>query len=130
MPLGKRSRVFSHEFRLETVQRMLDGESPTTLASELKVLRKILYRWKDAYLSGGAAALRPLGRPRKKQSLLKPPVPTTKRGELLQARQRIAELERKVGRQQLEIDFFAEALRRVKAAREEEDQRSAQRSTR
>jgi hypothetical protein len=57
-------------------------------------------------------------------------VPTTKRGELLQARQRIADLERKVGRQQLEIDFFAEALRRVKAAREEEDQRSAQRSTR
>ncbi len=61
---------------------MLDGESPTSLASELKVLRKMLYRWKDAYLSGGAAALRPLGRPRKNQSLLQPPVPTTERGEL------------------------------------------------
>ena len=125
MAKGKRSRVFSHEFKLDTVQRMLDGESPTTLASELKILRKMLYQWKDAYLSGGAAALRPLGRPRKDQDPNKPPVPKTKRGELLQARQRIAELERKVGRQQLEIDFFEEALRRVKAAQEEEDRQNA-----
>ena len=130
MPKGKRSRVFSHEFKMLTVQRMLDGDSPTTLASELNVRRKMLYRWKDAYLSGGAAALRPLGRPRKNQDPTKPPVPKTKRGELLQARQRIAELERKVGRQQLEIDFFEKALRRVKTAQEEEAQRNARRSTR
>jgi hypothetical protein len=36
------------------------------------------------------------------------------RGELLSARQRIAELERKVGQQELELDFFGEALRRIK----------------
>lgn len=127
MAKGKPSRVFSHEFKLDTVRRMLDGESPTTIASELKVLRKMLYRWKDAYLCGGPAALRPLGRPRKDPT--KPPVPKTKRGELLMARQRIAELERKVGRQQLEIDFFEEALRRVKAAQEKEDRQNAQQST-
>ncbi len=130
MPKGKRSRVFSHEFKMLTVQRMLDGDRATTLASELNVRRKMLYRWKDAYLSGGAAALRPLGRPRKDQDPTKPPIPKTKRGEWLQARQRIAELERKVGRQQLEIDFFEKALQRVKAAQEEEDQRNARRSTR
>jgi hypothetical protein len=36
------------------------------------------------------------------------------RGELLAARKRIAELERKVGQQELELDFFGEALRRIK----------------
>jgi transposase len=36
------------------------------------------------------------------------------RGELLAARRRIAELERKVGQQELELDFFGEALRRIK----------------
>jgi hypothetical protein len=37
----------------------------------------------------------------------------------LQTRRRIAALEQKVGQQQLEIDFFAEALRRVAAVRAE-----------
>jgi hypothetical protein len=39
----------------------------------------------------------------------------TARGELLAARKRIADLERKVGQQELELDFFGEALRRIKA---------------
>lgn len=130
MPLGKKNRVFSHEFKLRAVQRILEGESPSTIAFELKVKRKMLYRWKDAYLEGGPGALRQIGRPRKEEKVGRPPVPKTKRGELLQARKRIAELERKVGRQQLEIDFFEEALRRVKAAQEEEDRRNAKRSTR
>ena len=130
MPLGKKNRVFSHEFKLRAVQRMLEGESPTAIAFEMKVKRKMLYRWKDAYMAGGPGALRSIGRPRKEEKMARPPVPKTKRGELLQTRQRIAELERKVGRQQLEIDFFEEALRRVKAAQEEEDRRNAQRSTR
>jgi hypothetical protein len=33
------------------------------------------------------------------------------------ARRRIAELERKIGQQQVELDFFRQALRRVKEAR-------------
>jgi hypothetical protein len=35
--------------------------------------------------------------------------------ELTQARKRIQELERKVGQQELELDFFAKALRCVEA---------------
>jgi hypothetical protein len=42
--------------------------------------------------------------------------PQGARGELLAARKRIAELERKVGQQALELDFFGEALRRVEKA--------------
>ena len=36
--------------------------------------------------------------------------------ELAQARRRIAELERKVGQQQLDLDFFKQALRHIEAA--------------
>ena len=72
---------------------------------------------KDRYAELGEAGLRRQrgGRPRKE-------VPEAGsgteakvgRGELLAARKRIAELERKVGQQELELDFFGEALRRIK----------------
>jgi|MudIll2142460700_1097286.scaffolds.fasta_scaffold177357_2 transposase-like protein len=128
MSRGKKARVFSREFKVKAVERMLAGESSSALARELKLRRKLLYQWKDAYTSSGPAALRKRGRPGKDQVLGSPPEAKTSRAELLQARQRIAELERKVGQQQLENDFFAEALRRVKVV--EEDARNAQRSMR
>jgi hypothetical protein len=130
MSQRKKARVFSREYKLKTVERMLAGESPAALARELRVLRKLLYEWKDAYQSGGAAALRTPGRPRKGQVLGPPPKARTARAALLQARQRIAELERKVGKQQLEIDFFAEALRRVDAALGGQPELDGERSTR
>jgi transposase len=128
MSQRKKARVFSREFKLGAVERMLAGESPSALARELHVRRKLLYAWKDAYLVGGVEALRKRGRPRKDQVFGMAPAANTERVELLQGRRRIAELERKVGQQQLENDFFAEALRRVKAV--EEDARNVERSTR
>jgi transposase len=130
MSQKKKARVFSREFKLHAVQRILAGESPAAIAREFKLLRKLLYEWKDAYQSRGVEALRTAGRPRKDQVLGHPPEPATARAELLQARQRIAELERKVGKQQLEIDFFAEALRRVDAALGEQSEKDTERSTR
>ncbi len=130
MSRRKKSRVFNREYKWKVVERMLAGESPAALSKELRVLRKLLYEWKDAYQSGGVAALRTPGRPRKGEVLGAPPKPRTERAELLQARQRIAELERKVGKQQLEIDFFAEALRRVDAAQNEQAELDEQKSTR
>ena len=126
----KKSRIFSRDYKLKAVQRILAGESPAALSKELKVLRKLLYEWKDAYQCGGVAALRTPGRPRKGEMLGPPPKPRTERAELLQARERISELERKVGKQQLEIDFFAEALRRADAAQKEQTELYEQRSTR
>jgi len=128
MSLRKKARVFKREFKLRAVERMLAGEGTRALARELHLRRKLLYQWKDAYLVGGAEGLRTPGRPRKDQVLGEPAAVRTERAELLQARRRIAELERKVGQQQLENDFFAEALRRVKAV--EQDARNVQRSTR
>jgi hypothetical protein len=40
-----------------------------------------------------------------------------KAGDLKEARRQIAELERKVGQQQLDLDFFKGALRRIEASR-------------
>lgn len=130
MSRGKKARVFSREFKVKAVERMLAGESSSALARELKLRRKLLYQWKDAYTSSGPAALRKRGRPGKDQVLGSPPEAKTSRAELLQARQRIAELERKVGQQQLENDFFAEALRRVDAAQKEQAELDGQQSTR
>ncbi|MBZ5538850.1 MAG: transposase [Acidobacteriia bacterium] len=118
MSQRKKPRVFSRDYKMHAVERMLAGESGSALARELQVRRKLLYEWKDAYLVGGAKALRSRGRPRRGERLGLPPQVGPGRGELLRARQRIAELERIVGRQQLEHDFFAEALRRVQAVEE------------
>jgi hypothetical protein len=40
-----------------------------------------------------------------------------KAGDLKEARRQIAELERKVGQQQLDLDFFKGALRRIETSR-------------
>jgi transposase len=119
-------RVFSREFKLTVVRRMLAGENVSALARELKVLRKDLYAWRDRFRSGGPEALRGRGRPRKaetavraasgKKALCAPPAT-----ELGAARTRIAELERKIGQQQVELDFFRQALRQVKGARRPSD---------
>lgn len=93
-------RVFGREFKEAAVRRMLAGANVSALARELGVRRKLLYEWRAA-LSGGRARGRP---------------PEPPSGALTQARRRIAELERTVGRQQMELDFFRRALRRVEAS--------------
>jgi transposase len=86
------------------------------VAEELGIRRKRLYVWKDRYAELGEAGLRRQrgGRPRKEAPEAGSSSETELgRGQLLAARKRIAELERKVGQQELELDFFAEALRRM-----------------
>ena len=123
MPKPRSShRVFSREFKLGIVRRMLAGENVSVLARELKLMRKELYVWRDRFLAGGPEALRGPGRPRKAERTLLgarggAPPPETPAAELEAARRRNAELERKVGQQQLELDFFRQALRQVKEAR-------------
>jgi transposase-like protein len=107
---------YGTELKLSAVRRVLAGESVQAVAQELGIRRKRLYVWKDRYAELGEAGLahRRGGRPRK-------PAPvagggaeaTAARGELLAARKRIAELERKVGQQELELDFFGAALQRI-----------------
>jgi transposase len=137
MPL-QRSRVFSRGFKLEAVSRMEAGENVSRLARALGVRRKLLYEWRDAWRIGGADALRPPGRPRKGVAVVGardggavkgPPAPSGPEAELAAARRRIAELERKVGQQALEADFFRQALQRVETLRQPSDRPGGTAST-
>ena len=107
---------YGTELKLAAVRRVLAGESVSAVAQELGIRRKRLYVWKDRYAELGEAGLvrRRGGRPRKVGPEGNGPEAMSGRGELLAARKRIAELERKVGQQELELDFFGEALRRIK----------------
>jgi transposase-like protein len=111
----KRSRVFSRKFKLAAVRRMIAGENVSELSRELQVLRKDLYYWRTRFRAGGPEALRGKGRPRKVEEM--PPKPKEARAEVDPAHERIAELERKIGQQQVDLDFFRQALRRVGGAR-------------
>jgi transposase len=117
---NKSPRKFSREFKLEAVRRILAGEQIRALSEELTVLRKDLYAWRKLFRAGGAEALRPLGRPRKGAGDVAASVKKRAReaaaGDIA-APERVAELERKIGQQQIELDFFRQALRRVKEAR-------------
>src|SRR5215470_9251401 len=111
-------RVFSREFKIGIVCRMLAGENVSGLARELKMTRKDLYDWRDRFQAGGPEALRGRGRPPKVDAAGLAASGTsaeTPAAELEAARKRIAELERKVGQQQLDLDFFQRALRHVGA---------------
>src|ERR1700745_1380079 len=108
---------YGTELKLAAVRRVLAGESVSAVAQELGIRRKRLYVWKDRYAELGEAGLvhRRGGRSLKGVSEAGDEAEARSgRGELLAARKRIAELERKVGQQELELDFFDEALRRIK----------------
>ena len=108
---------YATELKLAAVRRVRAGESVRAVAEELGIRRKRLYVWKDRYAELGEAGLvrRHGGRPRKEAPEAGSKAETkVGRGELLAARKRIAELERKVGQQELELDFFGEALQRIK----------------
>jgi len=126
MSTGKR-RVFNREVKLSAVERLMAGEPSTKIAEELEVGPSHLSKWLANYRRYGAEGLRPAHRPRvvdaaKLASMVEV-------AELAKAQQRIDELERKVGQQQLELDFFQKALRQVGKARRPSDRSGLQTST-
>jgi len=108
-------RTFSTEFKQAVVLRLEAGERTAAVSDELKIRRKLLYEWRAAYRKLGAAGLnRKRGR-KPGGACASPdaaPAPLT---ELARAQARIAELERKIGKQQMDLDFFREALRLIDA---------------
>jgi transposase-like protein len=112
-------RVFSTEFKLGAVLRLDRGERLAAVADELKIRRKLLYEWRAAFQAMGVAGLnRKRGRKKgfsaARASSDVAPAPDAS-SELARAQARIAELERKIGKQQMDIDFFREALRLIDA---------------
>jgi hypothetical protein len=105
------------ELKLEAVGRLEAGESPTKVATDLKLDRRRVYEWHWQYQEGGAETLRSPGRPRKQEAQPSRVQPWASGSELAGARREIAELQRKIGEQQVDLDFFRAALRRVKEMR-------------
>jgi transposase len=124
-------RSFSTEYKAGVVQRIEAGERLSAVAEELGIRRKLLYEWRAAYRALGSAGLNRKRGPkacggkaagsspgRASSAALSVPAiaPSSARpgDELVQAK-RIAELERVIGRQQVDLDFFREALRLMDA---------------
>jgi transposase len=121
------ARVFSTAFKHDVMLRLEAGAALAGLARELGITRKVLYDWRKAWRAEGLAGLaRKRGR---KLGWSKPPPdvppegppgpaskPDTAALALARAELRIGELERVIGRQQLGLDFFREALRTEDAA--------------
>ena len=118
---GLLRRRFGRALKLEVVRRMLAGESGTVLSREFGIKRALLYRWREVVRDGGEEALRDgPGRPGRveKAAMAMARGPAAKARDLREARRQIAELERKVGEQQVALDFFKQALQRIEASRQ------------
>ena len=116
-------RQFSTAFKAEVVRRLEAGEALAKVSRELGIARKLLYEWRSAWRRLGVAGLnrkrgpkpgrrRRSDRPPSESSTVKEGTPAA---EAQQAQARIAELERIIGRQQVDLDFFRKALRLIDA---------------
>jgi transposase-like protein len=63
-------RRFSREFKWKVIERLEAGESGTARALELSIKRTIIYRWRDLWRQGRAAALPGKPGPRTKAEAL------------------------------------------------------------
>ena len=96
--MGASRRQFTQEFKLAAVRRLEQGVSITEVARGLEVSPNVLHRWRREFRKGPGNAFPGNGKPRWSEG-------------------RVAELERKVGQQALEIDFLKGCLQRVEEAR-------------
>src|ERR1700677_2577442 len=107
-------RTFTEEFKLAAVQRLQAGIPIRELSGELEVSRNMLYRWARELRKAPGEAFPGNGQPHWPEG-------------------RVADLERKIGQQALEIDYLKKCLQRVEDKRTHifrRDQRSPETSQR
>jgi transposase len=96
--MGLSRRMFTKEFKRAAVQRLEQGVSIGEVARALEVNPNVLHRWRREFRQGPGNAFSGNGKPRWPEG-------------------RIAELERKIGQQALEIDFLKGCLQRIEEQR-------------
>src|ERR1039457_229820 len=96
--MGLSRRQFTKEFKLAAVRRLEQGVSIAEAARALEVGPNVLQRWRREFREGAGNVFPGNGKPRWSED-------------------RIAELERKVGQQALEIDFLKVCLQRIEEQR-------------
>ena len=96
--MGMSRRQFTKELKLAAVQRLERGVGVAEVARALEVNPNVLHRWRREFSQGPGNAFPGNGKQRWSEG-------------------RVAELERKVGQQTLEIDFLKECLQRIEEQR-------------
>jgi transposase len=96
--MGILRRRFTKEFKLEAVRRLESGVSMAEVARGLEVSPNVLHRWQREFRKAPGNAFPGHGRQRWSEG-------------------KIAELERKVGQQAMEIDFLRACLQRIEEER-------------
>jgi transposase-like protein len=91
-------RKFTKEFKLAAVRRLEAGASIAEVVRACEVNPNVLHRWRREFSDGVERAFPGLGKKKVDEN-------------------RVAELERKIGQQTLEIDFLKRALQRVEESR-------------
>ena len=91
-------RKFTKEFKQTAVRRLESGQSIAEVARALEVNPSDLHRWRRELREYGERAFSGVGKKRAEES-------------------RVAELERKIGQQAMEIDFLKRALQHVEEQR-------------
>ena len=98
--MGLSRRMFSKEFKLAAVQRLEQGVSLGEVARALEVNPNVLHRWRREFRQGPGNVFPGPGKQRWSEG-------------------RVADLERKIGQQALEIDFLKGCLQRRPRAKDE-----------
>src|SRR5499426_4892191 len=96
--MGLSRRQFTKEFKLAAVRRLEQGVSIAEVARALEVNPNVLHRWRRELRQGPGNAFPGNGKQRWSEG-------------------RIAELERKVGQQTLEIDLLKGCVQRIEGQR-------------
>ena len=116
MAARAKSRQYPTAYKLKAIKRAEGGEGVLPVARKLGISRKLLHDWIKAWKAHGPDGLNRKRGPKPGPRKLRPLTGSEAKergGELAQARAKIAELERKIGQQALDIDFFQKALRAV-----------------
>jgi transposase len=98
-------------FKVKAIKRVERGEGVWPVARDLGVTRKALHGWIRAFKAHGPEGLNRKRGPKPGRRRLRPVAQARPGSSLAAAEARIAELERVIGRQQMELDFFRKALR-------------------
>jgi transposase len=96
--MGLSRRKFTAEFKAEVMRRLELGASVAEVARACELNPNVLHRWRRERRENGKKAFPGWGQRRAEES-------------------RVAELERKIGQQALEIDFLRRCLQRVEEQR-------------
>src|SRR6266496_2213035 len=89
--MGLSRRQFTKEFKLAALQRLEMGTSVAEVARAFEVNPNVLHRWRREFRQGPGNVFPGLGKRRWEEG-------------------RVAQLERKIGQQALEIDFLKERV--------------------